>query len=169
MPWLVSERWTGSTEWGSWDEGVWLRLWISNSDILVSNECEFVIGSSFPIERVYVIVACAFLGTWKLCFAFVLNGVWSDAWFDGAGLLRWGILNGVPDSNCRKGCLLILVGRFLPTLVLPVRVCTAAVLCLRTWKLVLSALNRIWSTSRFDRRGLLRWVALNVVSDLVPM
>jgi len=40
-------------------------------------------------------------------------------------------------------CVIVLRIFFVPIVLIPVRVCAAVVLCLRTWKLVSSALNRL--------------------------
>ena len=53
------------------------------------------------------------IGNLEVWFAFILNGVWSSARFNGDGLLRWGILNADLDfSDCAEVCLLILIGSY---------------------------------------------------------
>jgi len=89
MPWLVPEMWIGS-----WLDGVGLLRWGSSIACLgFWSRCscaEWVclgiicrLRAGEELARLWHVLC---LGTWNLCFVFVLSGVWSDAWFDGPGL-----------------------------------------------------------------------------------
>jgi len=104
-----------------------------------------------------------------LCFVWELGNLFCPLWIgfdrplDLTGKGSWDevswMLSGI--SNCAEVCLLILVGYF-ARILMPSRVYGAG-----SRRVLLDNLEFL--SSWFDRRGLLRRGALNVVSDLVPL